>query len=307
MKKLSVIVSCYNEEEAIPLFYQELNKVMKNMDYVDFEVLFVDDGSKDNTLDIIKAIAEEDRRVKYISFSRNFGKESAMYAGLKNAKGDYVTLMDADLQDPPSLLPKMYDYIINHDYDQVGTRRITRSGEPKIRSFFARMFYRIINKMTKRIKIVDGARDYRLMTRQVVDAILSMDEYERFSKGIFSFVGFNTKWIEFENVNRVAGHTKWSFKSLFWYAMDGFLAFTIDPLKLPLYFGFLSFMISLVMFIIMIINAFSVSNLYILITLILFITSLLFSFIGIIGLYLSKTYLESKNRPLYIIKETNRK
>ena len=208
MKKLSVIVSCYNEEEAIPLFYQELNKVMKNMDYVDFEVLFVDDGSKDNTLDIIKAIAEEDRRVKYISFSRNFGKESAMYAGLKNAKGDYVTLMDADLQDPPSLLPKMYDYIINHDYDQVGTRRITRSGEPKIRSFFARMFYRIINKMTKRIKIVDGARDYRLMTRQVVDAILSMDEYERFSKGIFSFVGFNTKWIEFENINRVAGHTK---------------------------------------------------------------------------------------------------
>ena len=305
MKKISVIVSCYNEEESIPLFYNELYNVMDEMDYVDFEVLFVDDGSKDKTLEKIKELQENDRRIKYISFSRNFGKEAAMYAGLSNAKGDFITLMDADLQDPPKLLKEMYDLIINEDYDQVGTRRITRSGEPKLRSFFARIFYRIINKMTKRVEIVDGARDYRLMKRSVVDAILSMSEYERFSKGIFSFVGFKTKWIEFKNVNRVAGKTKWSFKSLFWYAIDGIIGFTTEPLKLPLYFGLLLMFISFVMFVIMIINLFSMSIIFNLITLILFLFSVLFIFIGIIGMYLAKTYLETKKRPIYIVKETN--
>ena len=303
MKKLSVIVSCYNEEEALPLFYKEISKVMDEMDYVKFELLFIDDGSHDKTLDVIRDLSNKDSRIRYISFSRNFGKEAAMYAGLVNATGDYITLMDADLQDPPKLLPKMYDLIINKGYDQVGTRRVTRSGEPKLRSFFARTFYKIINKMTKRVKIIDGARDYRLMTREVVNAIISMNEVERFSKGIFSYVGFNTKWIEFENVNRVAGSTKWSFKSLFWYAIDGILAFTTDPLKIPVYFGVFGLFISAILFIIMLFNWFNVESLFSLITLILFLFSLLFIFLGIIGMYLAKAYSEIKKRPHYIIKE----
>ena len=305
MKKISVIVSCYNEEEALPLFYKEISKVMDEMDYVNFELLFVDDCSRDKTLEILRDLASDDRRVKYISFSRNFGKESAMYAGLTNCTGDFITLMDADLQDPPKLLPKMYDLIVNKGFDQVGTRRVTRSGEPKLRSFFARMFYRIINKMTNKVEIVDGARDYRLMTRQVVDSIISMGEVERFSKGIFSYVGFNTKWLEYENINRVAGSTKWSFKTLFWYAIDGILAFTTDPLKIPIYFGILGLFISFILFIIMLVKWFLVTPLFSLVTLILFLFSILFIFIGIIGMYLAKAYMEIKGRPHYIIKEKN--
>lgn len=220
MEKISVIVSCYNEEEALPLFYEEIVKVAKKMNKkVDFEFLFVNDGSKDKTLEILRSLAKKDKRVRYISFSRNFGKEAAMYAGLENSTGDYVTLMDADLQDPPALLPEMFDLIKNDGYDSVGTRRVTRKGEPPIRSFFARCFYKIINKMSK-VEMVDGARDYRLMTRQVVDSIISLKEYNRYSKGLFSFVGFETKWLEYENVERVAGETKWSFWKLFKYAIE---------------------------------------------------------------------------------------
>ena len=205
-EKISVIVSCYNEQESIPYFYEEITKISKKMKDLDFEYLFVNDGSKDNTLKIVKELAEKDDRVKYVSFSRNFGKEAAMYAGLKYADGDYITLMDADLQDPPALLPEMYRLIKEEGYDSVGTRRVTRKGEPPIRSFFARCFYKLINKMSK-VEMVDGARDYRLMTRQVVDSITSLEEYNRYSKGLFSFVGYNTKWLEYENIERVAGET----------------------------------------------------------------------------------------------------
>ena len=207
---ISVIVSCYNEEESIPLFYQEIIKVAKKMANVDFEFLFINDGSRDKTLEILRNLSKKDKRVRYISFSRNFGKEAAMFAGLEHSKGDYVTLMDADLQDPPSLLPEMFKIIKEEGYDSVGTRRVTRKGEPPIRSFFARMFYKLINKMSK-VEMVDGARDYRLMSRQVVDSIISLQEYNRYSKGLFSFVGYETKWLEYENVERVAGETKWSF------------------------------------------------------------------------------------------------
>ena len=213
-KLLSVIVSCYNEEEAIPLFYKEINKVSNEFKKLNFEFIFVNDGSKDNTLEIIKKLHKKDKRVRYVSFSRNFGKEAAMYAGLQHSSGDYVTIMDADLQDPPYMLKEMYEYIDEEGYDCVGTRRVTRKGEPPIRSFFARQFYKIINKLSN-IEMVDGARDYRLMTRQMVDAIISLKEYNRYSKGLFSFVGFKTKWLEYENVERVAGETKWSFWKLY--------------------------------------------------------------------------------------------
>ena len=303
-KKLSVVVSCFNEEDALPMFYQAIVSTSEKMDNLDFEFIFVDDGSKDNTLKVIKKLRKNDERVRFISFSRNFGKEAAMYAGLKNSTGDYVTVMDADLQDPPSLLPEMYRLISLEGYDIVATRRKTRSGEPKLRSFFARKFYKIINKMTDKVEIVDGARDFRLMTRQVVDSILELDEYNRFSKGIFSFVGYNTKWLEYENIKRVAGSTKWSFYSLFKYAIDGIVAFTIAPLKWPIYFGILSIFISFIMFIIMIFNSFKLSNIYSLITILLLLFGLLFIFVGNIGLYLAKDYLEDKKRPKYIIKET---
>ena len=243
MKKISVIVSCYNEQEAIPYFYEEIIKTAKEMDYVDFEFLFVNDGSKDNTLNILKELAKKDKRVRYISFSRNFGKEAAMLAGLENARGDYITLMDADLQDPPAMLPEMYRLITEEGYDQVGTRRVTRKGEPPIRSFFARCFYKLINKMSK-VEMVDGARDYRLMTRQVVDSIISLKEYNRYSKGLFSFVGYDTKWLEYENVNRVAGETKWSFWKLFKYAIEGITAFSTTPLIFASFLGILFCIVS---------------------------------------------------------------
>lgn len=241
MEKISVIVSCYNEEKSLPLFYEEMEKVAKK-DFsgtdVGFEYIFVNDGSKDNTLKVMKELHEKDKKVRYISFSRNFGKEAAMMAGLEAAEGDYVTLMDADLQDPPALLKQMFDLIKNENYDCVATRRVSRKGEPPIRSLCSRIFYKLIDKITD-FEMVDGARDYRLMTKQVKDAIISMKEYNRYSKGLFSFVGFDTKWIEYENVERVAGETKWSFWKLFKYALEGITAFSTAPLAIASIIGML--------------------------------------------------------------------
>lgn len=307
--KISIIVSCYNEEESIPLFYDEMNSVSKQMNHVDFEFLFINDGSKDNTLKILKELAKKDKRVRFISFSRNFGKEAAMYAGLENATGDYVTLMDADLQDPPSMLPAMYKYIKEDGYDQVGTRRVTRKGEPPIRSFFARQFYKIINKMSK-VEMVDGARDYRLMTRQVVDSILSLKEYNRYSKGLFSFVGFNTKWLEYENVQRVAGETKWSFWKLFKYAIEGIVAFTTAPLSIAAFMGVLMCLIAFIGIIVIIVKTLAFGDPTggwpSMVCILLFVSGIQLFCMGIIGQYLAKTYLETKNRPIYIIKETEK-
>ena len=237
MDKISVIISCYNEEKSVPLFYEAIEKAIKDID-AEFEYIFVDDGSKDNTLKIIKDLSFQDEKVRYISFSRNFGKEAAMFAGLEAATGNYVALMDADLQDPPELLKEMYSSIKTEDYDCVATRRVTRKGEPFIRSLFSRMFYKIINKMTD-FEMVDGARDFRLMTSQVKDAIISLKEYNRYSKGLFPFVGFKTKWIEYENVKRAAGETKWSFWKLVKYALEGITAFTTAPLAIASIIGFL--------------------------------------------------------------------
>jgi len=236
MEKISVIVPCYNEQESLPYFYDEIAKVTSEIPNVEFEILFVDDGSKDNTLTIAKALNNKDRRIKYISFSRNFGKESAIFAGLQNVAGDYVVIMDADLQDPPIMLTEMYDSLIKEDYDCVATRRTTRKGEPPIRSFFARCFYRLINRVTQ-IEIVDGARDFRMMKRQVADTILQMTEYNRFSKGIFGWIGFKTKWLEYENQERVAGETKWSFWKLFKYSLEGIIAFSTIPLSISFVIG----------------------------------------------------------------------
>ena len=309
MKKiLSVVVSCYNEEEVIPIFYKEINKISKKMNELSFEFIFVDDGSKDKTLEILKKLHQKDKRVRYISFSRNFGKEAAMYAGLENSKGDYVTLMDADLQDPPSLLEEMYKAIEEEGYDCVATRRVTRKGEPPIRSFFARMFYRFINKLSK-IEMVDGARDYRLMKMKVVDAIINMKEYNRYSKGLFSFVGFKTKWLEYENVNRVAGETKWSFWKLFIYAIEGIAAFSTTPLVLSAVMGITFCLISFIMIIFIIIKTLiygdPVAGWPSLVCIIFMISGIQLFCMGIMGEYLSKMYLETKKRPIYIVRETS--
>lgn len=310
MEKISVIISCYNEEESLPLFYKEMERVRKqDFEDVDFEYIFVNDGSKDKTLEEIKALRKEDKKVRYISFSRNFGKEAAMMAGLEAAEGDYITLMDADLQDPPSLLRKMYDLIKNEGYDCIGTRRVTRKGEPPIRSFFARMFYKIINKMSN-VEMVDGARDYRLMTKQMVKAIISMKEYNRYSKGLFSFVGFNTKWIEYENVERVAGETKWSFWKLFKYAIEGITAFSTTPLIISSVIGLVFCLIAFLLIIVIIIKTLvfgdPTSGWPSMVCIIFFVSGVQLFSLGIIGQYLSKTYLEVKHRPIYIIKETEK-
>ena len=311
MEKISVVVSCYNEEKALPLFYEEMERVRKK-DFegiVEFEYIFVNDGSKDKTLEIMMELASNDSRVKYISFSRNFGKEAAMYAGLEAAEGDYVTLMDADLQDPPALLKQMYDAIKNEGYDSVGTRRVTRKGEPPIRSFFARMFYKIINKMSN-IEMVDGARDYRLMKRQVVDSIISLKEYNRYSKGLFSFVGFDTKWIEYENVERVAGETKWSFWKLFKYALEGITAFSTTPLIFSSIVGLIFCLVAFIAIIFIIVKTLvygdPTAGWPSMACIIVFVSGIQLFTIGIIGQYLSKTYLEVKKRPIYIIKETEK-
>ena len=308
MEKISVVVSCYNEEKALPLFYEEMERVRKqDFDGIaEFEYIFVNDGSKDKTLEIMKSLRAKDSKVRYVSFSRNFGKEAAMLAGLEAATGDYVTLMDADLQDPPTLLKQMYDAIINEGYDAVGTRRVTRKGEPPIRSFFARMFYKIINKMSK-VEMVDGARDFRLMTRQMVNSILELKEYNRYSKGLFSFVGFDTKWLEYENVERVAGETKWSFWKLFKYALEGITAFSTMPLILSSVLGLVFCVVAFIAIIFIIVRTLifgdPTSGWPSLACIIVFVSGIQLFSIGVIGQYLSKTYLEVKKRPIYIIKE----
>ncbi|MCL1830707.1 MAG: glycosyltransferase family 2 protein [Oscillospiraceae bacterium] len=315
MALITVMVPCYNEEQALPFFYKEICLVASQMcegrqpRELEFELIFVDDGSTDNTLAVIKEYAAEDKRVRFISFSRNFGKEAAIYAGLLESRGDYVALMDADLQDPPSLLPDMYNIITNssNNIDCVATRRVTRKGEPVIRSFFARMFYRMINKISK-TEIVDGARDFRLMSGRMVDAILHVTEYNRFSKGIFSWVGFNTEWLEYENISRVAGQTKWSFWKLFVYSIDGVLAFSTVPLAIASFIGLSCCLIAFLFIIFVIIRAAvwgdPVAGWPSTICIILLLGGIQLLGIGILGQYLAKAYLETKRRPVYIVRET---
>lgn len=309
MKKISIIVPCYNEEEALPLFYEEITKVMKELSNYELELLLINDGSNDNTLKEIRKLKEKDNHVRYVSFSRNFGKEAAMYAGLKESTGDYVAIMDADLQDPPKLLIEMVEILEQKEYDCVGTRRVTRKGEPKIRSLFARMFYKIMKKIS-RMDIVDGARDFRLMTRQMTNAILDMPEYNRFSKGIFTWVGFNTKWLEYENVERVAGKTKWSFWKLFAYSLDGITAFSTFPLVISTFMGMIFCLTALIIVLMIIIRTVlygdPTSGWPSLACIVLFVSGIQLFCIGIIGQYMAKSYLEVKNRPLYIVKETEK-
>lgn len=306
-KLLSIIVPCYSEEEALPTFWEEVTKVTDSMSNIDFEFIFIDDGSKDNTKLILRDMAKADSRVRYVSFSRNFGKEAAMYAGLKYSKGDYVAIMDADLQDPPALLPEMLKAIEEEGYDSVATRRVTRKGEPKIRSWFARRFYQVMRMMCK-TEVVDGARDYRLMKRRMVDSILEMGEYNRFFKGILGWVGFNTKWIEFENVERVKGETKWSFWKLFKYSLEGITAFTTAPLALASIIGLLFCIISFLAIIFVIVRQLiwggSAYGWPSMICIILMLSGIQLFTIGIVGQYLAKTYLEVKKRPIYIVGET---
>jgi glucosyltransferase len=306
LDKISIIVPCYNEEQVMPLFYDEMKQVMDQMNYAEFEIIFIDDGSKDKTLVVAKELSKKDPRVRYISFSRNFGKEAAIFAGLENSTGDYVAMMDADLQDPPALLEKMYHCLKEEDYDSVATRRVTRVGEPKIRSFFARRFYRLMHKISK-TDIVDGARDYRLMKRQMVNAIVSMKEYNRFTKGIFGWVGFKTKWMEYQNIERAAGESKWSFWKLLLYSIDGIVAFSTMPLAIASYMGvllcgvsFISIIIILIRHFMGVVSAYGWSSL---ICVVLFISGIQLCFMGVIGQYLAKTYLEVKKRPIYIIRE----
>lgn len=305
---ISLVVPCYNEEQSLPYFWKETAAVMHQMDYLDFEVIFVDDGSRDKTLEILRALAASDSRVKYLSFSRNFGKEAAMYAGLEHAKGDYAAVMDADLQDPPALLAEMYRAVTQEGYDSAATRRVTRKGEPPIRSFFARMFYKIINKMAD-VEIVDGARDFRLMNRKFLNALLELKERNRFSKGLFGWVGFKTKWLEFENVERVAGETKWSFWKLFKYSIEGIVAFTTTPLTLASFMGFLLCMVALCSTVFIVVRKLlfgdPVSGWASTASIITFIGGIQLFFMGIFGQYLAKAYTEIKNRPIYIVAESN--
>ena len=302
---ISLIIPCYNEEDAIPLLYPELVKISEQMNYVDFEFIMVDNCSEDRTLELMKELHEKDSRVHYISFSRNFGKEASMYAGLQVAKGDYATIMDADLQDPPGLLPEMFDYL-RQGYDTVATRRVTRKGEPLIRSFFARIFYKLMNRISK-TEIVDGARDFRLMTRQVVDALLSMKEYNRFTKGIFGWVGYETKWIEFENVERKKGETKWSFWKLFVYSLEGITSFSTAPLAFAAFMGvlFCLFSFGLIIFTIVRKALFGdpTSGWPSLVCIISLVSGVQLFCLGIVGQYLAKTYMEVKKRPIYLVKE----
>lgn len=305
---ISVVVPCYNEQGALPFYYDKMKEVMALLPELSFEIIIVDDGSTDGTLETAKQLAKSDERIRYISFSRNFGKEAAMYAGLKNASGKYTAIMDADLQDPPEMLPKMYRVITEEGYDAVGTRRVTRKGEPPVRSFFARKFYKIMSRISK-ANMVDGARDYRLMNRKYVDALLSLGEYNRFSKGLFGWVGFKVKWLEFENVNRIAGETKWSFGQLFLYSLDGIVAFSNVPLYMASIAGIGSFIAAIAAMIFIIVRRLvfgdPVAGWASTVVIILFIGGIQLLSIGILGLYLSKLYLEVKNRPIYLLDETN--
>ena len=307
---LSIVVPCYNEQEALPYFYKEICRVaeeMKSSHGADFEFIFVDDGSKDKTLSIARELHKQDERVRYISFSRNFGKEAGILAGLEASRGDYVAMMDADLQDPPALLPQMLDALLEEDYDCAATRRTNRKGEPPIRSFFARMFYKIINRLSD-ADIVDGARDYRLMRRRMVDAILALPEYNRFSKGIFGWVGFKTKWLEYVNVERVAGETKWSFWKLFLYSLEGIVAFTTAPLALASLIGIIFCVLAFVMILFIIVRTLlfgdPTSGWPSLVCIIFLCSGVQLFCLGIVGEYLAKTYLEVKHRPIYITRET---
>ena len=308
MKKITLIVPCYNEEEALPYFYREATGILGGMN-IEYEFLFVNDGSSDKTLDILKDIAKKDTHVKYLSFSRNFGKESAMYAGFCNADGDYVAVMDADMQDPPSLLPQMVEILENREYDSVATRRVSRQGEPIIRSWFARQFYKIINKISD-ADIVDGARDFRLMKKEMVCAIVSMSEYNRFSKGIFGWIGFRTYWLPYENVERVAGETKWNFWKLLKYAIEGITNFSHAPLEMASGFGILMTGISLIALLFLVIRRLlfgdPVDGWASQVCITIFIGGIQLFCIGIMGHYVGKTYTETKKRPHYIISETNK-
>ncbi len=308
MDKISIIVPCYNEEEAMPIFYKEITKVADKMKKkADFEFIFVNDGSKDKTLEVARELSDKDKRVRYVSFSRNFGKEAGMLAGLEASRGDYVAIMDVDLQDPPALIEEMYDTLKEGVYDCVATRRVSRDGEPPVRSFFAELYYKLINKISK-TEIVNGARDFRLMTRQMVDSILELKEYNRFSKGIFSWVGYNTKWLEYKNVERVAGTTKWNFWKLFLYSLESIVAFSTVPLAIASILGILFCLIAFIMIIVIIIKTLTVGDPVAgwpsLICIILLVSGIQLFCMGIIGQYLSKTYLEVKKRPVYIVKET---
>ena len=306
---VSLIVPCYNEEAALPFFYEAVSQVTDRLPDYEFSFIFVNDGSKDGTLQILRELAKKDKRVQYLSFSRNFGKEAAMYAGFCNATGDYVAVMDADMQDPPSLLPEMIEILEKEEYDSVATRRVTRDGEPPNRSFFARMFYRVINRISE-ADIVDGARDFRLMKREMVDAIVSMCEYIRFSKGIFGWIGFRTKWLPFKNVERVAGETKWNFWKLFKYSIDGIVNFSQAPLSFAsmtgLLFTVVAFLMVIFVFVRKLIFGDPVAGWASTICIVLFIGGVQLLCMGIMGQYLAKTYLEVKRRPHYIVAESNK-
>lgn len=308
MDKISIIIPCYNEEQALPYLYAELQKVTASMPGQEFEFIFINDGSRDKTLSLIKELRKQDERVRFVSFSRNFGKEAAIYAGLKASKGNFVSLIDADLQDPPSLIKEMYQILTTEEeYDCVATRRVDRKGEPPIRSFFAKRFYKLMNKISD-TEVVDGARDFRFMRRQMVDAILELGEYNRFSKGIFGWVGFNTKWISFENVERVAGETKWSFIGLFFYSMEGIIAFSTRPLYIASLFGILFCIIAFIIICVIIAKTLiwgdPVAGYPSQICIIFFIGGIQLFCLGILGQYLAKTYLETKKRPIYVVRES---
>lgn len=309
LELISIVIPCYNEQDAIPIFYKEITKTAGAFPKeIDFEYLFIDDGSSDNTLKVVKELAEHDSRVKYFSFSRNFGKEAAIYAGLEHSKGDYVCTIDVDLQDPPHLLHEMCHSLQNEPYDCVATRRVSRKGEPPIRSFFAKAFYQLINKISK-VEIVDGARDYRLMTRTMVNAILEVKECNRFSKGIFSWVGFRTKWIDYENVERSAGETKWSFWKLLLYSLDGIIAYSTVPLAIASILGILLCFLSFIYIITIVCKTLiwgdPVAGYPSLICIITFLGGIQLFCIGILGQYLSRTYIETKRRPIYLLREHN--
>ncbi len=307
MKLVSIVVPCFNEQEVLPIFYKEMTKELEGAPF-DYEIVFVNDGSRDSTLAVLKELAESDSRMKYISFSRNFGKEAAMFAGFEGARGDYIAVMDVDLQDPPSLLRSMFETLEGGEFDCVATRRVTRKGEPPIRSFFARTFYKLINKISS-TEIVDGARDFRMMTRQMADSIISLRERNRFSKGLFSWVGFNTKWLEYENRERAAGETKWSFWKLFLYSLDGIVAFSTAPLAAASVLGVLFCIFAFIMIVFFVVRTLifgdPVAGYPSLVSFILLIGGVQLLTFGVLGQYMAKTYLETKNRPIYITKESN--
>ncbi|MEG0679674.1 MAG: glycosyltransferase family 2 protein [Carnobacterium sp.] len=307
--RITIVVPCFNEEAALPLFYEELENTRKNLTQADIEYIFIDDGSQDQTLNVIKKLANKDQeRVRYLSFSRNFGKEAALYAGLQHATGDYIAVMDADLQDPPELLPEMLSMLREKTYDCIGTRRVTRDGEPPVRSFFSKQFYKWMNRISD-TEFIDGSRDYRLMTKRMVEAVLSVSEVNRFSKGIFSWVGFDTYYLSYNNKERIAGETSWSFWGLFIYTLDAIIMFSDLPFTFASFVGLLSFFISILFLIFIVIRALifgdPTAGWPSLVTITLAIGGLQLFCLGIVGKYLGKTYLETKKRPLYIVKETN--